>query len=428
MNYEQSVAYIHGKYGKGVKVGLENMNRLLARLGNPHKRLRCIHVAGTNGKGSTCAFIDSMLRATGAKVGLYTSPFLMRYNERMRIGGQEIPDDTVARLTTRIEREVRAMEESGEGFPTVCEIGTALMFSWFAEEQVDWAVVEVGLGGRLDPTNVLDPAVCVITRIGLDHMKVLGDTIEKIAAEKGGIIKSGAPVVLQAQDPAVRTVIERICREKNAPLFDCSEVALSDVHLTERGATFTAAFPHIRRQEFSISLCGRHQVDNAVTALAALSALMDCHCIPARAVTQGLADARWPGRLEWMDNVLLDGAHNPQGAAAVADYVRTCLPGRRILLVTGMMADKDVSHAVDCFAPLASSVLCVQPEQMARALPAGDLAALYRSRTAAPVQALPDTRAALQAARKSAAPHDVILICGSLYLVGEARRLLLSNV
>lgn len=427
MNYEQSVAYIHGKYGKGVKVGLENMNRLLARLGNPHKRLRCIHVAGTNGKGSTCAFIDSMLRAAGAKVGLYTSPFLMRYNERMRINGQEIPDDTVARLTTRIEREVRAMEESGEGYPTVFEIGTALMFSWFAEEQVDWAVVEVGLGGRLDPTNVLDPAVCVITRIGLDHMRVLGDTIEKIAAEKGGIIKSGAPVVLQAQDPAVRAVIEGICREKNAPLYDCADAGLAGVQLTERGAAFSAAFPHIRRQEFSISLCGRHQVDNAVTALAALSALMDCHCIPARAVTQGLADARWPGRLEWMDNVLLDGAHNPQGAAAVADFVRTCLPGRRILLVTGMMADKDVSRAVDCFAPLASSVLCVRPEQMARALPAGDLVALYRSRTGAPVQALPDTRAALLAAKQCAAPRDVILVCGSLYLVGEARRLLLAG-
>ena len=427
MNYEQSVAYIHGKYGKGVKVGLENMTRLLARLGDPHKRLRCIHVAGTNGKGSTCAFLDSMLRATGAKVGLYTSPFLMRYNERMRINGQEIPDDTVARLTTRIEREVCAMEESGEGYPTVFEIGTALMFCWFAEENVDWAVIEVGLGGRLDPTNVLTPAVCVITRIGLDHMKVLGNTIEQIAAEKGGIIKPGTPTVLQAQPPAVHAVIERICREKKASLYDCANAALSDVRLTERGASFTAAFPHIRRQEFSISLCGRHQVDNAVTALAALSALMDCHCIPACAVTQGLTAARWPGRLEWIDNILLDGAHNPQGAAAVADYVRTCLPGRRILLLTGMMADKDVSHAVDCLAPLASEVLCVRPEQMPRALPADALAELYRARTAVPVRALPDTRTALLAARKTAAPDDVVLVCGSLYLVGEARRLLVPN-
>lgn len=427
MNYEQSVAYIHGKYGKGVKAGLENMTRLLARLGDPHKGLRCIHVAGTNGKGSTCAFIDSMLRAAGARVGLYTSPFLMRYNERMRVDGAEIPDETVARLTTRIEKEVRAMEESGEGFPTVFEIGTALMFCWFAEEKVDWAVVEVGLGGRLDPTNVLDPAVCVVTRIGLDHMKVLGDTIEKIAAEKGGIIKKGVPVVLQRQDPRVRGVIEGICREKRAPLFDCAEVPLSDVRLDERGARFTAAFPHIRRQEFAICLCGRHQVDNAVTALAAVSALMEGHCIPAAAISQGLAAARWPGRLEWMDNVLLDGAHNPQGAAALADYARACLSGRRILLLTGMMADKDVAHAVDAFAPLAASVLCVRPERMARAMPAQDLAALYRERTGAPVQALPDTRSALRAAKQSAGPGDIILVCGSLYLVGEVRRLLLSG-
>ena len=168
MNYEESIAFIHGKAGKGVKVGLENMRRLMRRLGDPQKQLRCIHVAGTNGKGSTCALIDSVLRQTGAKVGLYTSPYLMRYNERMRIEDQPIADDVLARLTTRIAEQVMQMEEIGEGFPTVFEIGTALMFTWFAEQNVDWAVIEVGLGGRLDPTNILEPTVCAITRIGLD--------------------------------------------------------------------------------------------------------------------------------------------------------------------------------------------------------------------------------------------------------------------
>ena len=213
MNYEESIAFIHGKAGKGVKVGLENMRRLMRRLGDPQKQLRCIHVAGTNGKGSTCALIDSVLRQTGAKVGLYTSPYLMRYNERMRIDGQPIADDVLARLTTRIAEQVMQMEETGEGFPTVFEIGTALMFTWFAEQKVDWAVIEVGLGGRLDPTNILEPTVCAITRIGLDHTRVLGDTVEKIAAEKGGIIKDGVPVVKKSTRRCwiVQTFRRRTC-------------------------------------------------------------------------------------------------------------------------------------------------------------------------------------------------------------------------
>jgi len=422
MNYEQSVAYIHGKYGKGVKVGLENMTRLLKRLGDPHKALKCIHVAGTNGKGSTCAFIDSMLRKTGAKVGLYTSPFLMRYNERMRINGQEIPDETVARLTTRIAVEVQAMEESGEGYPTVFEIGTALMFTWFAEEKVDWAVIEVGLGGRLDPTNVLQPACCVITRIGLDHTKVLGDTLEAIAAEKGGIIKEGVPVVLQAQEKCVRDVIAKICEEKHAQLLDCADFAPENVVLHEKGAHFTAAFPHIRKADHEISLCGRHQVDNAMTALGAMNCLMDCNCIAYDAVVKGLSEARWPGRLEWFGNILLDGAHNPQGADTVVDYVQKCLAGRKIHILTGVMADKDVTHVVEKIASVAHDVVCVEPERMPRAMKAEELAALYRRFTGVPVSVQPDTVPALENLAKNVEETDVILVCGSLYLVGEVRR------
>lgn len=424
MNYEESVAYIHGKYGKGVKVGLENMTRLLKRLGNPHRSLKCIHVAGTNGKGSTCAFIDSMLRATGAKVGLYTSPFLMRYNERMRINGAEIPDKTVARLTTRIAKEVQAMEDSGEGYPTVFEIGTALMFSWFAEEKVDWAVIEVGLGGRLDPTNVLQPACCVITRIGLDHTKVLGDTLELIAAEKGGIIKEGVPVVLQAQDKCVRDVIAKICEEKRAKLLDCADVMPENVILHQKGAQFTAAFPHIRKTDYEIALCGAHQVDNAMTALGAMNCLMDFTCIAYDTVRNGLSEARWPGRLEWFGNILLDGAHNPQGADTVVDYAVKCLGGRRIHILTGVMADKDVTHVVEKIAAIAHDVVCVEPERMPRAMKAEKLAQMYRSCTNVPVAVQPDTEPALELLRKNVEESDVILVCGSLYLVGEVRRIL----
>ena len=424
MNYEESVAYIHGKYGKGVKAGLENMNRLLARLGNPHRALRCIHVAGTNGKGSTCAFIDSVLRAAGCKVGLYTSPFLMRYNERMRINGEPIPDETLARLTTRIAREVDAMEASEEGFPTVFEIGTALMFTWFAEEKVDWAVVEVGLGGRLDPTNVLAPTVSVITRIGLDHTRVLGDTIEKIAAEKGGIIKPGAPVALQAQDARAGEVIRALCEQRGARLLDCAGFPPRAVRVDARGASFNASFPGMEEQEYRIGLCGAHQVDNAVTALAALSLLPEESRIAPEAIREGLRACTWPGRLEWMGNVLLDGAHNPQGAATVRDYVRAFLSGRRIVLVTGVMADKDVRGVVDGLAGLADEVLCVAPEHMARALDAQALAGLYQERMGRPAQAVGDTAAALARARELAGEEGAILVCGSLYLVGEVRKML----
>ena len=273
VNYEQAVAYIHGKYGKGVKRGLDNMYALLRRLGNPHEGLRYIHVAGTNGKGSTCAFLDAALRAQGYRVGLYTSPFLMRYNERMRINGCEIPDETLAALTTEVAAHVQAMEESGEGFPTVFEIGTAIVLTWFAREKVDVAVIEVGLGGTYDPTNVIRPEVSVIARIGLDHTRTLGSTLEEIAAVKGGILKPGRPAVLQAQGETVAAVIRGIAQEKQAPFLHCADWPPSAVALSARGARFTAGFPGLPAQEYEIRLPGAHQVDNAVTALAALSLL-----------------------------------------------------------------------------------------------------------------------------------------------------------
>ncbi len=298
------------------------------------------------------------------------------------------------------------------------------VMGWFAEEKVDWAVVEVGLGGRLDPTNVLQPVCCVITRIGLDHVKVLGDTLEAIAAEKGGIIKENVPVVLQAQEDCVRSVIAKICEEKHATLVDCAEYMPENVVLHEKGATFTAAFPHLRKTDYEISLCGRHQVDNAMTALGAMNCLMDVCCVAKDAVSSGLAAARWPGRLEWFGNILLDGAHNPQGADTVVDYVRKCLAGRRIHVLTGVMADKDAQHVVEKIAAIAQDVVCVEPERMPRAMKAEDLRALYEACTAVPVTAQPDTEPALEELRKKVAETDIILVCGSLYLVGEVRRIL----
>lgn len=427
VNYEESVAYIHGKYGRGVKRGLDNMRALLQRLGNPQERLRCIHVAGTNGKGSTCAFLDAALRAAGYRVGLYTSPFLMRYNERMRIDGKEIPDEVLAALTTEVASHVQAMEESGEGYPTVFEIGTAILFTWLAREKVDVAVIEVGLGGTWDPTNVLTPEVSAIARIGLDHTKTLGNTLEEIAAVKGGIIKPGRPAVLQAQGERVAAVIREICRQKGSPFLNCADYPPKGVALTAQGARFTVGFPGLPEQEYEIRLPGAHQVANAVTALAALSQLPeDLRISPACART-GLAEAVWPGRLEWRGNLLLDGAHNPQGIEALRSYARNFLQGRRIVLLTGAMADKDISTMADGIASLADAIVCVAPEHMARAARAEDLCALYRERTDKPVLAAGETAQGLEKARALAGAEGVVLVCGSLYLVGEVRRMLESH-
>lgn len=423
MNYEQAVSYIHGKAGKGVKRGLENMRALLERLGNPQESLRCLHVAGTNGKGSVCAFLDAALRQAGYRVGLYTSPYLMRYNERMRIDGAQIPDETLAALTTEVAAHVRALE--GEGvYPTVFEIGTAIALSWMARENVDAAVIEVGLGGLLDPTNVVRPSVCAIARIGLDHTKTLGYTLEEIAAVKGGIIKPGVPVALQAQGENVAAVIRGICAEKCAPLLDCAAHRPQGVELHARGARFWAGFPGLAAQAYEIALPGAHQVDNAVTALAALSLLPEGLRVPPEAAKAGLKAARWPGRLEWCGNVLLDGAHNPQGIAALRQYAEAFLGGRRVVLLTGAMADKDVSTMAREAAALGEAVVCVQPEQAVRALPAEALRDLYRTYTEKPVYAAQDTAAGLKRARELAGEAGVVLVCGSLYLAGEVRSML----
>jgi len=421
VNYEESIAYIHGKSGMGKKVGLQNMEILLSRLGNPHKSLVCLHVAGTNGKGSTCAYLASVLQQGGAKVGLYTSPYLMRYNERIEVNGVPIPDETLADITTKVKQQADEMEATGEGNPTVFELGTAVMFLYFAQEQVDFAVIEVGMGGRFDPTNVLSPTVCAIARIGLDHTKVLGDTPEKIAFEKAGIIKENVPVVLQKQGESIGRVIAEAAAQKHAKLLDLNTIPVEITNETARGTTFMCDLPHFGRQEYTINLCGAYQVDNALTALGAL-ALLPEHLRPDVATVQaGLAATKWPGRLEWFDNLLLDGAHNPQGAATVADYVRKHLVGKRIVLLTGMMHDKDVSGVTALLAPLAQEIFTVQPEHFPRALTGAQLANIYRAQTSVPIHPVEETQDALQYATQAAGKDGIVLICGSLYLVGEVR-------
>lgn len=400
MTYDEALAFIHGAYGLGEKRGLENMHRLLALLDNPHKKFRAVHVAGTNGKGSVCAFLQAALRCGGYRTGLYTSPFLQRYNERMRIDGVPIADDMLADITTRVARAVTALRAE-DVRPTEFEIGTAVAFTYFAQAGIDIAVIEAGLGGRIDPTNVLTPLVSAIAAIGLDHMRVLGDTLEAIAGEKAGIIKPGVPLVLSSQNPTgVRSVVKARCEAQSAPYI-----------LSKPAGGLRLALP------------GAHQVDNAGVAVAVLRQLreMGFSGLTDTAIEEGLRRAQWPGRLEWQAGAppfLLDGAHNEQGAVALATYVAS-LPPRRTVLLCGIMRDKQWMPMVKALSSVADAVITVAPDNH-RALPAPQLAGAFR-KLGIRAKAAGSVAEAIDRAKAEASAEGQVVVAGSLYLVGEAR-------
>ena len=416
------IDWIHSARVWGEKAGLENTRCLLAALGNPERNLKMVHVAGTNGKGSTCAMVESGLRACGLKTGLYTSPFLISYNERIRLDGEPVGDQLLLDCGLEVWRASGALKARGVR-PTAFELGTALAFLVFQRSRVDAAVIETGLGGRLDPTNVARPMACGIAAIGLDHMAQLGDSLEKIAGEKAGIIKRGVPVAISAQAPEAEAVLASRAREMGAPLTRTVDFPAKPVTVDDRGADFGISPPGLSPMVVRVNLPGWHQVENARLALCLLG-LLKGQGLPLepQGIARGLAAARWPGRLEWVGTrLLLDGAHNPQGAEALSEYCRAFLADRPVTLLTAMMADKQPQACARILAPLAHTVVCTQVKE-ARALDAARLAALYQAEG---VHALaePDIGQALSKALSLAKP-GVVLAAGSLYLVGALRRLL----
>ena len=396
--YEQALNFIHGTKGHGKKDGLNNMRALLARLGNPEREFASIHVTGTNGKGSVCAFINAGLCLAGKKTGMYTSPFLQRFNERFRLNGEPIADEKLAALTTEVAREVEALRAQGV-MPTEFEIGTAIAFLFFARERVDYAVIEVGVGGRTDSTNVITPCVCAIASIGLEHTKTLGDTMEKIAFEKAGIAKPGVPLVLSAQvTGGPCEVIAAHCRAVGAPLLFAE-----------------------KEENAALGLPGEHQKFNAGVARNVLETLG----IAQETISEGLRRARWPARLEWLsEDMLLDGAHNPQGARALARYAAG-LEKKRTALLCGILRDKDCEGMAKILAPVCDEVIAVAPDSV-RALPAQALAELFirQGRTA---QCAPNIAEGIRMAREAAGESGRIIIAGSLYLAGEVRTLVVGE-
>lgn len=420
----ERVKRLYARQTHGIKPGLETTRALLARLGNPERVLAAVHVAGTNGKGSVCAIVSAALATTGAPVGLYTSPHLARFNERFIVNGREIDDDALDALLAEVEDAAEAVERDGGNPPTFFECATAAGFLHFRRCGVRLAVVEVGMGGRLDATNVLTPLLSVITRIGMDHMEYLGNTLSSIAFEKAGIIKPGRPVILGAMPEEAAAVMARTARERVAPLVDAA--ATISVRRVSGGLSGQKVRVSSESRDYGTlpaALAASYQLENIATAVAALEAL-ESHAglpLPDDAVARGLAEARWPGRFQLVQEdppTLLDGAHNPDGAAALVRALKDAKSARNVALVCGFCADKDVDGFFRVLSPIAKRVWTVpipNPRSMAPAAVAA-IAARYRL-AATPMD---DAMAAVGAARDWArAEGGVVVVCGSLFLVGD---------
>jgi len=429
MPYQETIDYLFGLQKYGIKFGLSNSRQLMALMGDPHLRFRSVHVAGTNGKGSTAVFLASMLVAAGYRVGLYTSPHLVSFTERIRINNVPVTEDRVIDLAERVRLRYEGLPSTEDGrlTPTFFEVTTAMAFTCFAEERVDIAVIEAGMGGRLDSTNVLTPLVSIITNIDVEHTEFLGDTIEKITGEKAGIIKPGVPVVTGVVQPEAIAVVERTAAASGAPVYRMPK----DFGAEPRSAGPEQIFDYRgigkRLVDLRIAMVGQHQVGNACLALAAAECVIKAGmAVPDTAMRTGLANAAWEGRLEKVaerPDIYLDGAHNPASARVLADAVRELKAGyRRLVLVIGVLMDKDYRGILTQLAPLADRIIVTRPNY-SRALDVGSLAAEIVSfhRTADSAGTVAE---AVGLARQGAAENDLILITGSLYTVGDARAVL----
>jgi dihydrofolate synthase/folylpolyglutamate synthase len=420
MNYPDSVHFLYalGNEIKTAKLGLERIATVLDAIGRPQDRCRFVHVAGTNGKGSTCAMIESGLRASGLGTGLFTSPHLEQPTERIRLDGQPISAADFAAAFDRIHRVVEDLLETGriDLHTTYFETVTAMALDVFARTGREIVVLEVGLGGRLDATNVVRPELAVITPIDYDHEAFLGNALESIAAEKAGILKPGVPAVFARQRPEAERVLEERAAALGIEVQRTAAFAVHDLHLDPRGSTFRLTGP--RDLRIRCPLAGEHQVDNAVTAAAALARLG----ISDSGIENGIARACWPGRLERVSErpeIILDGAHNPAGARALAAYIDRFYRGRRVRMIYGTMRDKAVDEIGGILFPKAQELIATAPQQPRALAPEAvrDVAGHPNIRIA------PNIAAALAMVR-DAGPDDVIFITGSLFLVAEARHLM----
>jgi dihydrofolate synthase/folylpolyglutamate synthase len=417
-NYQHSLDYLYGLEKFGMIFGLTQVERILEAIGNPHRELQAIHIGGTNGKGSTAAMMASILQREGYRVGLYTSPHLIRFTERIRINGREIEKEEVAALTEWIRERIEA---PGITSPfTFFDFTTAMAFLYFKQRMVDLVVLEVGLGGRLDSTNVVDPLLSIITNISKDHEEQLGKSILKIAEEKAGIIKKGRPLVTAATQPKVLQLFSKVCRKEGAPYFRVGK-EFRYVQNGERNFNYEG----LNRKLWSIylNLWGCHQMVNATTALGAMEVLEDLgYPVSNDAMIEGLREVEWPGRLEMVcssPKVILDGAHNPAGALVLKESLEKEFQYNHLVLLVGIMKDKDFESILEFLAPLADHIILTKPNIDRAASPALLKKALGRNEKKAEV--IEDLKEAIGIGLSKTADEDLLCITGSLYTVGEAR-------
>ena len=413
---ENSLAFIHGLYRKGTKPDLSRVQWLLRALGDPQKKLKFIHIAGTNGKGSTAAMSASILQKAGYKVGLFTSPYIYRFNERIQINGQQIPDEEVISLTKQLRQLTRDMPE----MPTEFDFVTAMAMVYFAAQGCDIVVLEVGVGGALDSTNIIPaPEVAVITNIGLDHTDLLGDTVEKIAAVKAGIIKPGCHAVTYRGTPGVEAVYESLCRELNVPLQKADFAGLHSVSCSLEGQVFDCG----DRKGLVLPLLGDHQLHNAAVVLAIMDALIQRGwVISENNIREGLQNVSWPGRFDIISRkplFIIDGGHNPQCIDALATNIRDYLADRKVIALTGVLADKDYGEMFRPVLPLIHEFVCITPDNP-RKMEAADLARYLEAAgaVATPCQTMPE---GVRTAMEKAGDSGVVLCFGSLYSIGAIR-------
>jgi len=402
VTYSEAIKFLYGLQVFGAKPGLESTVELTALAGNPQDRLRFIHVAGTNGKGSTCAMLESIYRAAGLRVGLFTSPHLVSFRERIQVNRQLIPESDIARLVAGLRGLPR------HGVATLFEFTTVMALKFFTEQKCDLVIWETGLGGRLDATNIVTPLASVITNIALDHQEWLGDTLEKIAAEKAGIIKPGIPVVTAVNESAALAIIAKIARERHAPL--------TGVKVADQGSS---GLPQ------DLPLAGEHQKQNAALALATVEVLQQHIPVAEKAIRIGLAEVSWPGRLQLVQRangqkILLDGAHNLAGAEVLGQALAKHFPAEKRTLILGILQDKDWRQICRKLSPLAGKIIAV-PVASKRTASPDELAAECRTANpGAEIVVAQSLKEALQASSRD----ECVVITGSLYLAGEALELL----
>ncbi|MCC0697331.1 bifunctional folylpolyglutamate synthase/dihydrofolate synthase [Clostridioides sp. ES-S-0048-02] len=428
MKYEEALEYISQTNKFGIRLGLENIGKLLELLGNPQETLNIIHVAGTNGKGSVCSFISNILRESGYKVGLYTSPYLETFTERIRVNGENIPQEDVARIIGLIKEKIEVMVSQGYAYPTEFEVVTAMAFYYYSEQKVDFVALEVGLGGRYDATNIITKSlVSVITSISLDHTGILGDTIEKIAYEKAGIIKENGIVLVYDQTDEAKDVIKSVCKEKNAKYI---EVNFDDINIKKSNINSQIYDCNIMGETYKnleIMLIGEHQINNSILAMSVLKYLKDIKKldnISEESIRKGLITTKWPGRIEKIKEspiFIIDGAHNEDGAKSLAKALDKHFKDKKLTLLIGMLEDKDIDGVLDILMPKFSKVVTTTPNNP-RAINS-DILKEKILKYVSDVTSKHEIEDAVNYTLEISNKDDIIISAGSLYMIGTVRTL-----